>query len=200
MLVIGLTGGIGSGKTLASDYLESLGISVTDADRIAREVVAVGEPALAAIAAHFGADVLMPDGQLNRAALRERVFADPAERKALEAITHPAIRARIAQRLSESRSPYSVLVSPLLFESGQSAFCQRTLLIDADESHQIARAAQRDGVPEAQISSIVAVQMSRAERRARADDIVLNDGAPEDLYRALDRLHATYLSLAGQTS
>lgn len=200
MLVIGLTGGIGSGKTLASDYLEGRGITVVDADRIAREIVAVGEPALAAIAAHFGPEVLLPDGQLNRAALRERVFADPAERKALEAITHPAIRARIAQRLSESRSPYTVLVSPLLFESGQSAFCRRTLLIDADESRQIARASQRDGVSEAQISSIVAVQMSRADRRARADDIIVNDGTPEDLYRALDRQHVTYLLLAGQTS
>jgi len=196
MLIIGLTGGIGSGKTAASDYLAEQGITVVDADQVAREIVAPGEPALRAIAAHFGDDILQVDGSLNRAALRQRVFADPAERQALEAITHPAIRERILSRLQASTSPYTLLVSPLLFETGQADFCQRTVVIDAEESLQQARAAARDGVGEDQIARIMAAQMPRAERLARADDVVINQGDREDLYLQLDDLHRRYLALA----
>lgn len=198
MLIIGLTGGIGSGKTLASDYLAEKGIDVVDADRVAREIVEPGEPALAAIAAHFGVDVLQADGSLNRAALRARVFADPAERSVLEAITHPAIRARILHHLQAATSPYVLLVSPLLFETGQADFCQRTVVIDADESAQKVRASSRDGVSETQIASIIAAQMPRSERLRRSDDIVVNHGAPDDLYLQLDDLHQKYLELAAE--
>lgn len=198
MLIVGLTGGIGSGKTVASDYLASLGIEVIDADQVAREVVAPGESALEAIARHFGPGVIHADGSLNRPALRARVFANPDERRALERITHPAIRARILQHLQASTSAYTVLVSPLLFETGQVDFCGRTVVIDADESQQKARAASRDGVTEEQIASIMAAQMSRQDRLQRADDIIINHGDREDLYLQLDELHRRYLQLAGE--
>jgi dephospho-CoA kinase len=198
MLIIGLTGGIGSGKTLASDYLAEQGITVVDADQVAREVVQPGEPALDAIAARFGPEMLLADGSLNRPALRQRVFADPAERAALESITHPAIRARILKHLQDSTSAYTLLVSPLLFETGQAGFCQRTLVIDAEECDQKARAASRDGVSEAQIASIMAAQLPRDERLRRADDIIINLGAPADLYLQLDDMHRKYLDMAAE--
>jgi dephospho-CoA kinase len=196
MLVIGLTGGIGSGKTLATDYLQSLGITIVDADLASRVIVEQGKPALTEIAHAFGEHILLPDGGLNRAALREIVFADPAERKRLEAITHPRIAEEIHRQLVASTSPYTVLVSPLLFESGQHRFAQRTLLIDAPEADQIARASGRDGVSQAQINAIMSAQMSRTQRREKADDIVLNDGLPEHLHHALDALHQRYLEMA----
>lgn len=196
MLIIGLTGGIGSGKTVASDYLADKGIDVVDADRVAREIVATGEPALDAIRRHFGEAVILPDGTLDRPALRARVFADPQQRAALEAITHPAIRERILQHLQAGSSPYILLVSPLLFETGQASFCQRTLVIDVDEATQRTRASSRDGVSAAQIDSIIAAQLPREERLKRADDIVVNHGVREDLYLQLDDLHRRYLDMA----
>lgn len=196
MLIIGLTGGIGSGKTVASDYLADKGIDVVDADRVAREIVAAGEPALDAIRRHFGETVILPDGTLDRPALRARVFADPQQRAALEAITHPAIRERILQHLQAGSSPYILLVSPLLFETGQASFCQRTLVIDVDEATQRTRASSRDGVSAAQIDSIIAAQLPREERLKRADDIVVNHGVREDLYLQLDDLHRRYLDMA----
>ncbi len=198
MLIIGLTGGIGSGKTVASDYLADKGIDVVDADRVAREIVAAGEPALDAIRRHFGEAVILPDGTLDRPALRARVFADPRQRAALEAITHPAIRERILQHLQAGSSPYILLVSPLLFETGQAAFCQRTLVIDVDEATQRSRASSRDGVSAAQIDSIIAAQLPREERLKRADDIVVNHGEREDLYLQLDDLHRRYLDMAAE--
>lgn len=196
--VVGLTGGIGSGKSAASDYLASLGITVVDADVVAREVVMVGQPALAAIARHFGSHVLNADGSLNRAALRKIVFDQPAERKALEAITHPAIRQMIMHKLTASQSPYTVLVSPLLFESSQHQFTQRTLVVDVSEETQRERASQRDGVSAEQIAQIMAAQLPRTERLKRADDIVINHGTLADLYPQLDKLHVLYLQLGMQ--
>lgn len=196
MLVIGLTGGIGSGKTLATDHFERLGISVVDADRVARLVVEPGTPALADIAATFGKGVIQPDGTLDRAALRRIVFADPEQRRRLEAITHPRIAEEIRRQLAAATSPYTILVSPLLFESGQDRFTQRTLLIDAHEALQRRRAATRDKVSEQQIEAIMAAQMSREERRARADDVILNDGHIEHLHAMVERLHQRYLELA----
>lgn len=198
MLIIGLTGGIGSGKTVASDYLADKGIDVVDADRVAREIVAAGEPALDAIRRHFGEAVILPDGTLDRPALRARVFADPQQRAALEAITHPAIRERILQHLQAGSSPYILLVSPLLFETGQASFCQRTLVIDVDEATQRTRASSRDGVSAAQIDSIIAAQLPREERLKRADDIVVNHGEREDLFLQLDDLHRRYLDMAAE--
>jgi dephospho-CoA kinase len=200
MYIIGLTGGIGSGKTAASDYLAlSYNIEVVDADIVAREIVMQGQPALLAIAQHFGQKVLLADGQLNRAALREIVFNNPQERKTLESITHPAIRERIQHKLAASLSVYTLLVSPLLFESGQSTFAQRNLVIDCEPSLQQQRASQRDNVSLQQIQQIMAVQLSREERLQRADDVVINTGQLADLYQQLDHLHHRYLQLA-QTS
>lgn len=196
MLVIGLTGGIGSGKTMATDYFEQLGITIVDADKVARVIVEPGQPALQEIGKTFGTDVLNADGTLNRATLRARVFSDPVQRKTLEAITHPYIAEEIRRQLSTSTSPYTILVSPLLFESGQHRFTQRTLLIDAQESLQRARASSRDSVSEEQIAAIMTAQMSREERRRQADDVVLNDGEISHLHALLARLHQHYLELA----
>ncbi|MES2919883.1 MAG: dephospho-CoA kinase [Pseudomonadota bacterium] len=196
MLVIGLTGGIGSGKTLATDHFQRLGITVVDADLAARVVVEPGRPALAEIAAAFGADMLQADGRLDRAALRRLVFADPAQRRRLEAITHPRIAEEIRRQLAASTSPYTILVSPLLFESGQHHFAQRTVLIDAHESLQRHRAATRDQVSEKQIEAIMAAQLSREERRARADDVILNEGHIEHLQALVEKLHERYLEMA----
>ncbi len=195
-LVIGLTGGIGSGKSMATDYLQTRGITIVDADLAARVIVEPGEPALEDIVSAFGEAILQADGTLNRAALRGIVFADPMQRKRLETITHPRIAQEILRQLSVSLSPYAVLVSPLLFESGQHRFAQRTLLIDAPEAAQRQRAAARDKVSEEQIIAIMAVQMSREERRKRADDIVMNDGELAHLHAALEPLHQDYLRLA----
>lgn len=196
MLVIGLTGGIGSGKTQATDHLERLGITIVDADKAARMIVEPGQAALQEITATFGAGVLQADGTLNRAALREIVFSDSAQRKILEQITHPRIAEEILRQLAASTSPYTILVSPLLFESGQHRFARRTLLIDAPESAQRQRAASRDSVSEEQIAAIMAAQMNREERRERADDVVLNDGDIAHLHEVLEHLHQRYLELA----
>ena len=196
MYVVGLTGGIGSGKTAASDYLHSLGIDVVDADVVARDVVAIGQPALAQIAQHFGTAVLLADGSLNRSALRTIVFNNADERKVLETITHPAIRQEILQQLTASVSPYTLLVSPLLFESGQYQFAHRNLVIDASEDLQRQRAALRDGVSSEQINRIMAAQLTRTERNRRADDIVINHGDLADLYQQLYAVHQQYLQLS----
>ena len=198
MYIVGLTGGIGSGKTAASDYLASLGIDVVDADVVARDVVSIGQPALAAIADHFGRSILTADGSLNRAALRDIVFHSPSERKALEAITHPAIRQGIQQQLAASLSPYTLLVSPLLFESGQYQFAHRNMVVDASEDLQRQRASVRDRVSREQIARINAAQLPRAERLKRADDVVVNHGNLADLYQQLDALHHKYLQLSQQ--
>lgn len=199
-LVIGLTGGIGSGKTMATDHFARLGITVVDADLASRVVVEPGRPALEEIARHFGPDVLQRDGSLNRPALRAIVFADPEARKVLERITHPRIAEEIARQLAASTSPYTILVSPLLFESGQDRFATRTVLVDTTEALQQQRAARRDGVSEEQIKAIMAVQMSRDDRLARADDILLNDGDLNHLHAAVEALHQRYLALAADTA
>lgn len=196
MFVVGLTGGIGSGKTAASDYLASKGITVVDADLVSRLVVEPGQPALQAIAERFGSAVIQHDGTLDRRALREIVFADPTARKDLEAITHPAIGAEIFRQLHHASSPYTLLVSPLLLESSQHKMAQRILLIDVPEALQLARTASRDQVAEIQVKAIIAAQMSRADKRQRADDIVVNDADLASLHRQLDSLHETYLKMA----
>lgn len=195
-MIIGITGGIGSGKSAASDYLGSKGITVVDADRISRQVVEPGQPALEQIRAQFGDQVLQSDGSLDRAALREIVFADPEQRQTLEAITHPAIGAEIRRQLDASTTPYAILVSPLLLETDQYQMVDRVLLVDVPESVQVERTARRDGVPGDQVRPIMAAQMDREERRRRADDIVVNDGSLEDLHEQLDHLHEFYLARA----
>lgn len=195
-LVIGLTGGIGSGKTAASDWFAAQGIEVVDADLVSRLVVEPGQPALAEIRAHFGDAVVTADGRLDRAALRARVFNDPAERRWLEALLHPRIAAEIFRQLQAARSPYAILVSPLLFETGQKDFVRRTLLVDVPEDVQLSRTSARDKVDAQQVRNIMAAQMSRTDRRARADDIVVNDGSLADLHAQLAPLHERYLALA----
>ena len=192
--ILGISGGIGSGKTAATDYFQTLGIDVINADIVAREIVQVGEPALAAIAEHFGQHILQADGTLNRAALREIVFADPAQRKALEAITHPAIRQRLHEQCLAAQSPYAILASPLLWESGQASLTQRSLLIDVSEETQLARASQRDGVSEAQIRAIMAAQWTREQRLAAADDVISNEGSVAELQQQINDIHQTYLA------
>ncbi|UZK04906.1 dephospho-CoA kinase [Venatoribacter cucullus] len=196
MWVLGLTGGIGSGKSAASDYFAKLGIVVVDADIVAREVVEPGQPAWQAIREHFGPEVLQADGSLNRAWLRQKVFAEPAERQWLEQQTHPRIRDSIIRQLQQAQSPYAILSSPLLFESGQAQLTARTLLIDVPEDVQLQRASARDGNDAEQIRRIMAAQLSRQERRARADDLVDNSGSLEQLYAQLQGLHERYLNYA----
>src|SRR5690554_149367 len=196
MLVIGLTGGIGNNKTAASDYLATQNINIVDADVVARLVVEPGQPALQAIEQHFNNHVIQSDGTLDRRALRAIVFTDPNARKELEAITHPAIGMEILRQLQASNSPYTLLVSPLLLENSQHKMAQRILLIDVPEELQLARTSNRDQVDEAQVKAIMAAQMSREEKRHRADDIVLNDADLANLHRQLDDLHQQYLEMA----
>ncbi|WP_010114131.1 dephospho-CoA kinase [Acinetobacter sp. P8-3-8] len=191
--ILGLTGGIGSGKSAASQWFEAQGIQVVDADIVAREIVEKGQPALTQIKDTFGDWVLLEDGELNRRALREHIFKEPNARQQLEQITHPAIRSAIIQQLANATSPYVILVSPLLFETSQHQLTHRTLLIDASEDLQILRAAQRDEQSIDQIQKIIAAQMPRIKKQEMADDIVLNDGHIEHLYTQLETLHQQYL-------
>nr|WP_298892409.1 dephospho-CoA kinase [uncultured Acinetobacter sp.] len=194
--IVGLTGGIGSGKSAASAWFEQQEILVVDADIVAREVVEVGQPALIEIQKHFGDWVLDEQGCLNRSALRDYIFKHPEARQQLEAITHPVIRNSIIQQLNQALSPYAILASPLLFETDQHLLCQRSLLIDVPVELQLVRASQRDGQSREQIERIIAVQMPRLEKQKRAHDIVDNSGTLEDLYQQLQPLHEHYLQLA----
>lgn len=194
-MIIGLTGGIGSGKSTVARAFGERGIGWVDADDVAREVVAPGGPALAAIREHFGASVINQDGALDRAALREIIFEAPEQRQWLEQLTHPLIRERIIATLEDIQSgpsPYVLLVSPLLFESGQAALVDRTLVIDIPTDMQLSRTLERDGVSEANVRAILDAQMSREERCARADDIIDNSHDLEHMQRQVARLDQYY--------
>ncbi|AYO55838.1 dephospho-CoA kinase [Acinetobacter sp. WCHAc060033] len=192
--ILGLTGGIGSGKSAASQWFETQGITVVDADIVAREIVEKGQPALQQIQQTFGDWVLLENGELDRRALREYIFKEPEARHQLEQITHPAIRTSIIQQLQAATSPYVILVSPLLFETNQHQLTQHTLLIDASEDLQILRASQRDGQSIEQIQKIIAAQMPREKKQELANDIVLNDGHIDHLHTKLAPLHQQYLT------
>ena len=199
---IGLTGGIASGKSALEKAFAKQGVVVTDADLLAREVVAPGEPALAAVVERFGRDVLQADGQLDRAALRGRVFGDPDQRRALEAILHPAIRARLEAICRAAPGPYAIATVPLLTEGGGRAaypWLHRILVVDTPAAVQKARLMQRDGIDATLADQMMAAQASRAERLALADDIVVNDGDIHHLQHAADALHLRYLALATAT-
>lgn len=196
-LIIGLTGGIGSGKTAASDFFQSQGIWVVDADIAARTVVASGSELLAEIQKHFGDDALLPDGTLNRGWLRQQIFEQPEQRQWLEALTHPAIRRQIIAELARADSAYSILVSPLLFESGQDKLTTRTLLIDAPEALQLQRTTRRDNNSNDQVSAIIAAQMPRTERLQRSDDVIVNDLGFDHLHRECLKYHQRYIALSG---
>lgn len=192
--VVGIAGGIGSGKTAVSNRFRSLGIEIADADVASRRVVAPGEPALETIADRFGSDVLLDDGTLNRPILRERVFQDARERRWLESLLHPLINQRIRDVLAAAPSPYAILVNPLMRQRDPRA--DRILVVDVPEEIQIERAMARDGVAESQVRAILASQLDRRSRLALADDIISNDGSLENLHRAVDGLHERYLELA----
>lgn len=199
---IGLTGGIASGKSALEKAFAKQGVVVADADLLAREVVAPGEPALAAVVERFGRDVLQADGQLDRAALRVRVFGDPEQRRALEAILHPAIRARLEAICRAAPGPYAIATVPLLTEGGGRAaypWLHRILVVDTPAAVQKARLMQRDGIDATLADQMMAAQASRAERLALADDIVVNDGDIHHLQHAADALHLRYLALATAT-
>lgn len=195
-LIIGLTGGIGSGKTAASDRFESLGITIVDADIVAREVVEPGQPALKEISDHFGKHLITSEGALDRRKLREIIFSNQTEKQWLEALLHPLIREEILNQLSRADSPYAILVSPLLFETNQHQLASRCLLIDVPESVQIERASKRDNSNPEQIKSIIASQMSRTCKIEKADDIITNDQDLKHLHEQIDMQHKHYLDLA----
>ncbi|MEV3822386.1 dephospho-CoA kinase [Aeromonas dhakensis] len=199
MYVVAITGGIGSGKTTVANQFAELGIEVVDADIIAREVVEPGTPALTAIAAHFGADVIAPDGRLDRRQLRERVFTDPQAKGWLNALLHPLIRSEMQRQCAAARTPYCLLVVPLLVENQLTALANRVLVIDVDEATQIERTCRRDGVSRKQAEAILAAQASRTERLAAADDVLDNqNGTPEAIKSRIFALHETYLAFASQ--
>ncbi len=194
-LLIGLTGGIASGKSAAAQRFIELGIPVIDADEAARTVVEPGQPGLAQIVAKFGPGVLTPEGHLDRRALRHRVFSDPVLRKDLEAILHPLIRVEMGRRVAATSGPYAVLAIPLLVEGGTRQTVDRILVVDVEESVQLHRVMARDACSEAQARAILAAQASRAERLQAADDVLVNSGTLSDLHQAVDRLHERYLRL-----
>jgi dephospho-CoA kinase len=191
--VVGVTGGIGSGKTAATEHFSQLGITVVDADLAARLIMEPGRPALAAVAAHFGNEVLLADGGLDRAALRALVFAQESERSWLEQLTHPLIGEEIFSQLQAASSPYVILASPLLLETAQKDLCDYIVLIDVPESVQLARTMLRDDNDEAQVRRIMAAQISRQERRRQADEVLDNSGTLEQLQVKVDALHQQLL-------
>ena len=193
-MIIGLTGGIGSGKTAVSDTFKSLGINIIDADVSSRSVVKKGQPALDDIKAHFGDDILDSENSLDRAKLREIIFKNPDERVWLEKLLHPKIAEHIKDQLENSESPYCVLVSPLLLETEQKSYCSFVLVVDVPEESQIARTAKRDGVSEEQVKNIISAQIDREKRLEQADEIIINDGSMEDLKEKVMVLHSKYLS------
>ena len=197
MFTVGLTGGIGSGKSTVADCFAALGVPVIDTDVIARELTAPGGAALEAIRAVFGATVMQTDGTLDRAVLRRRVFADSAARHQLEAILHPRIRQGVAQKLATLTAPYALIVIPLLVEAGgYRDVLNRVLVVDCPEAVQIARVMARSGLAHGEIKAILAAQAGRAERLAVADDIIVNTVSLEALRAEVAALHQRYLALA----
>ena len=199
MYVVAITGGIGSGKTTIANQFAALGIEVVDADLIAREVVAPGTPALAAITSHFGPEILTEQGLLDRRVLRERIFSDPAAKSWLNALLHPIIRSEMLRQCAAVSSPYCLLVVPLLVENRLTELADRVLVIDVDEATQIERTCRRDGVNREQAQAILASQASRSERLAMADDVLDNQSGTTETIRArILALHETYLAFASQ--
>ena len=193
-MIIGLTGGIGSGKTAVSETFEKLGITVVDADLASRVVVEKGKPCLEEIAKHFGNDILNENDELNRAKLREIIFNSDSEKLWLESLLHPAIAEQIKDELNASKSPYTILVSPLLLETNQRDFCDKVLVVDVPIELQMERTTKRDGVSEDQVKSIIKSQINRDERLQLADEIIINEGSIEDLEMIVRELHKKLIS------
>jgi dephospho-CoA kinase len=193
--ILGLTGGIASGKTAAADRLESLGATLVDTDLISCEVVEPGQPALTQIEQHFGPDVIQGDGGLNRGALREKVFQDSKERQWLEELLHPLIRQTAIDRALSASTPIVVVVVPLLFESGHYQEIDASLVIDVPVELQRQRTLNRDGVSDTQVDSILAAQMDRQSRLNRADYVISNAGTLDELYSQVDALYHQLIAL-----
>ena len=198
MFVVGITGGIGSGKTAVTDRFARLGIAVIDADIAARVVVESGTAALKAIADHFGPGILLSDGTLDRAALRTRIFSDEAEKQWLENLLHPLIGEEIIHQLAAAQSPYAIFVSPLLLEAGQNILCDRILVVDVAEQTQISRTISRDDNDEAQVRRIISTQLPRQQRLKQATDVIENNQGLAQLDEPIEKLHQQFLAMAAQ--
>lgn len=196
-MIVGITGGIGSGKSAVTSRFEQLGITVVDADLAARVVVEPGRPALAAIAHRYGDTVTLADGSLDRAALRSRVFADVAERRWLEQLTHPLIGEELRSQLAQASSPYSILASPLLLETSQKDLVDTVVVVDVPEAVQLARTMARDNNDAAQVKRIMAAQLPRDERLAQADVVIDNSHSLAALDEVVQALHRQFLAQAG---
>ena len=192
-MLVGLTGGIGSGKTAAADYFAKLGIDVIDADLASRAVVEPGKPALAKISEHFGSDILLSNGTLDRAKLRSLVFADSSERKWLQSLLHPLISDHLQAQIAASTSHYCLLVNPLLLESGQGHWCDEIVVVDVSETVQIERTMARDDNSRSQVESIMAAQMTREARLEKASKVITNDQDLGSLYEQVETLHRELL-------
>lgn len=199
-LVVGLTGGVASGKSAACERFAALGVPIIDADRIARDVVQPGEPALETLVAAFGDTILTPDGGLDRSAMRQRVFADDHDRRRLEAIIHPYVRERMRQQLAACTAAYVIMAVPLLLESHMTDMVHRVLVVDVPEEVQEQRLQQRDDATAEQARAMRRAQASRHERLQQADDVIDNTGSIAALNAAVDRLDRTYRALADSMS
>ena len=194
---VGLTGGIGSGKSVVSDMFQALGAVVVDTDEISRALTAPGGAAIAGIREQFGPGSIAPDGGLDRERMRLLVFRDPQSRQQLEAILHPQIRARTRAAIDAARAPYVIVVVPLLFETGACMeLVRRVLVVDCDEAEQVRRVTASRGIAAEEVRRIMATQLPRAERLRRADDVLHNDRGIEALRGQVGELHARYLELA----
>jgi dephospho-CoA kinase len=197
MYIVGLTGGIGSGKSTVADLFVARGATLVDTDAIAHELTAPGGAAMSALRARFGDGIVRADGGLDRAAMRRRVFADAEAKAALEGILHPLIRAESDRRCALAQAPYVILAVPLLVESGSyRARCDRVLVVDCDPAIQVARVMARSALSEAEVRAIMATQATREARLAVADDVVDNGGSVEALVPQIDTLHRAYLDAA----
>jgi len=199
MFIIGLTGGIGSGKSAATNYFQKLGVTIVDADIAARIVVEPNTPGLIEIEKYFDSSILQTNGSLDRAKLRSLIFADDKKRQWLESLLHPLIAEEIQQQLKDSSSAYTILVSPLLLETQQHQWANRILLIDVPVELQINRTTSRDNNTAEQVESIIKVQMPREDKQAKANDIVLNDKDLNHLHTEITTLHQKYLKLAQES-
>jgi dephospho-CoA kinase len=194
--IVGLTGGIGSGKTTVANLFAEQGVALVDADLVARQVVELGTVGLDAIVEHFGDKILTSSGQLDRAALRQRVFIAPQEREWLNALLHPMIRAEMLRQVEKANSDYVIMVVPLLFENGLDSLVNRSLVVDVPPETQVARTRARDGSDADLVKNIIATQIDRAGRLARADDVIDNQGEISGIRCAVLALHQKYLQLA----
>ena len=193
-MIIGLTGGIGSGKTAVSDAFQDLGITIVDADLASRIVVQKGKPSLKKIAEHFGNDILNENSELDRAKLREIIFNSDEEKNWLESLLHPAIANQIQDELKASSSSYTILVSPLLLETNQKEYCSKVLVVDVPVELQVERTLKRDQVSEGQVKSIIKAQISRKNRLEFADEVIVNDGSLEELHSTVMKFHQKFIA------